>query len=124
MPGLQPDGTQTVRGIAVAMPSSLPPGVWAPLVRRLSEAPFLRRAEAASFAERVVPVQEGATITPSTLRFPRDYVDAIREQRRNVFAFRSMLAAPSPQPAQLERNLLYAEAGEYVTAPGGAGTTR
>ena len=31
VPGLQPDGTETVRGIAVAMPAALPPGIWAPL---------------------------------------------------------------------------------------------
>jgi hypothetical protein len=117
VPGPQPDGTETVRGVAVAMPASLPPGVWAPLVRRLSEAPFLDRAEAATFARQADPVQDAAAITPSALRFPRDYVDAIREQRRNVAAFRSMLAAPSPQPATLERNLLYAEAGEYVANP-------
>ena len=115
VPGLQPDGTQTVRGIAVQMPAALPPAIWAPLVRRLSEAPFLRRTQAATFAEQVHPTQEGAVATPSLARFPRDYVDAIRDQRRNVTAYRSMLAGPSPQPARLERNLLFAEAGEYVS---------
>ena len=117
VPGLQPDGSETVRGIAVAMPATLPPQAWAPLVRRLSRAPFLRPTPAAEFTQRVNPVQAGAVITPSLERFPRDYVEAIRDQRRNVAAFRSMLAAPSPQPARLERNLLYAEAGQYVGDP-------
>lgn len=115
VPGLQPDGSQTVRGVAVQMPAALPPAIWAPLVRRLSEAPFLQRTPAAGFAEDVNPSLEGAAIVPSIARFPRDYVDAIRDQRRNVAALRSMLAGPSPQPARLDRNLLYAEAGEYVT---------
>jgi hypothetical protein len=114
VPGLQPDGTQTVRGVAVQMPAALPPAIWAPLVRRLSEAPFLRRSRAAAFAEAINPTSDGAAVIPSLARFPRDYVDAIRDQRRNVAAFRSMLAGPSPQPARLDRDLLYAEAGEYV----------
>ena len=114
VPGLQPDGTQTVRGVAVQMPAALPPAIWAPLVRRLSEAPFLHRSQAAAFAEAVNPTSDGAAVIPSPARFPRDYVDAIRDQRRNVAAYRSMLAGPSPQPARLDRDLLYAEAGEYV----------
>ena len=119
VPGLQPDGTETVRGIAVAMPAALPPGIWAPLIRRLAEAPFLRPTPAATFVEQVNPVQPPATVIPSLERFPRDYVDAIRDQRRNVAAYRSMLAGrPSPQPARLDRNLLYAEAGQYVQRPG------
>ena len=114
VPGLQPDGTQTVRGVAVQMPAALPPAIWAPLVRRLSEAPFLHRSQAAAFAEAINPTSDGAAVIPSPARFPRDYVDAIRDQRRNVAAYRSMLAGPSPQPARLDRDLLYAEAGEYV----------
>jgi hypothetical protein len=118
VPGLQPDGTETVRGIAVAMPAALPPGIWAPLIRRLAEAPFLRPTPVASFVDEVNPVQPPATVIPSLERFPRTYVDAIRDQRRNVAAYRSMLAGrPSPQPARLERNLLYAEAGQYVGDP-------
>jgi hypothetical protein len=117
VPGLQADGTETVRGVAVALPTALPPEAWAPLVRRLSQAPFLVPTEANTFAERVNPGQGSAAFTPSTARFPRDYVDAIRDQRRNVTAYRSMLTAPSPQPARLDRNLLYAEAGQYVAEP-------
>ena len=118
VPGLQPDGTETVRGIAVAMPAALPPGIWAPLIRRLAEAPFLRPTQAATFAGEVNPVQPPATVIPSLERFPDIYVDAIRDQRRNVAAYRSMLSGrPSPQPARLDRNLLYAEAGQYVRDP-------
>ena len=117
VPGLQLDGTQTVRGVAVALPASLPPAAWAPLVRRLAEAPFLRPSSAAIVSERVHPVQEGLTVTPSLERFPREYVEAIRQERRSVAAYRSMLGGPSPQPARLDRNLLYAGAGEFVSDP-------
>ena len=119
VPGVQPDGTETVRGIAISMPAALPPDIWSPLIRRLAEAPFLRPTPSVTFVDEVNPVQPPATVIPSLERFPREYVDAIREQRRNVAAYRSMLAdEPSPQPARLDRNLLYAEAGQYVSDPG------
>lgn len=117
VPGPQPDGTETVRGVAVAMPASLPPDIWRPLLRRLSEAPFLRAAHADAFAERINPAQEEAEVIASTARFPRDYVEAIRQERRDVTAFRSMLVEPSAQPDRLERNLLFAQAGQYVADP-------
>ena len=116
VPGLQLDGSETVRGIALSLPAALPADMWAPLVRRLSRAPFLRLTDAVSFAEHVHPVQEAGVIAQSFDRFPRDYVGAIRDQRRNVAAYRSMLE-PSTLPARLERDLLYAEAGQYVGDP-------
>ena len=117
VPGLQLDGSETVRGIALSLPAALPADMWAPLVRRLSRAPFLRLTDAVSFAEHVHPVQEAGVIAQSFDRFPSYYVGAIRDQRRNVAAYRSMLPRTSTQPARLERNLLYAEAGQYVGDP-------
>jgi hypothetical protein len=118
VPGPQPDGSETVRGIAVALPASLPAGMWGPVVRRLTQAPFLDPTLASEFVDVVTPGQGPATLIPSTARFPRDYVEAIRDQRRNVNAYRSMLTTSSPQPDRLDRNLLYAEAGQYVAEPG------
>lgn len=117
VPGPQPDGTETVRGVALTMPASLPPDIWSPLLRRLSEAPFLRAAHADEFAEQINPAQEDGDVVASTARFPRDYVEAIRQEHRDVTAFRSMLVEPSAQPDRLERNLLYAQAGQYVAEP-------
>lgn len=117
VPGPQPDGSETVRGVAVAMPASLPPGMWGPLLRRLAEAPFLRSMPAEEFVSQVNPVQEDGQIVASTARFPRDYVEALRQEHRDVAAFRSMLVDPSPEPDRLERNLLVAESGQYVAEP-------
>jgi hypothetical protein len=117
VPAPQPDGSETIRGVAVAMPAALPPALWAPLIRRLSEAPFLRTMPADAFASRVNPVQEGGDIAASTARFPRDYVEAVRQEHRDVDAFRSMLVEPSPEPDRLERHLLFATAGQYVEDP-------
>lgn len=119
VPAPQLDGSETVRGIAVALPAVLPAEMWLPLVRRLSRAPFLRLTDAVSFAERVHPAPEGGEIARSVARFPDDYVDDIRDQRRNVAAYRSMLGlgGTSTQPDKLERNLFYAEAAQYVGDP-------
>ncbi|MDQ3210535.1 MAG: DUF6049 family protein [Actinomycetota bacterium] len=115
--GPQLDGSETVRGVALSLPASLPPALWAPLVRRVSRAPFVQLTHAGVFAGRVHPVQDDAAIVESLARFPRDYVDAIREQHRNVAAYRSMLVDPSPEPDRLDRSLLFAEAGDYVDDP-------
>lgn len=117
VPGPQPDGSETIRGVAVAMPAALPPALWTPLIRRLSQVPFLQAMPADRFASRINPVQEGGEIVASTARFPRDYVEAIRQEHRDVDAFRSMLVEPDPEPDRLERNLLFAAAGQYVEEP-------
>ena len=116
VPGPQPDGTETIRGVAVFVPSSLPAAMWDPLVRRLTSAAFLRAAPADAFARRVNPVQEDAVVVQSGDVLARDYVDDIREQHRNVAAYRSMLA-PAPLPTRFERNLLYAESAQYLHDP-------
>jgi hypothetical protein len=103
------------RGVAVALPSTLPPAAWTPLVTRLGGAPFLKRIQADSLIRRVVPsAGEGTLALPSTAAFSSDYADALRGERRRVSAYRSMLPADSTIAARLERNLLMAEAGRYV----------
>ncbi|HVF07372.1 MAG TPA: DUF6049 family protein, partial [Actinomycetota bacterium] len=115
VPGPQLDGSETVRGVAVSLPSSLPATMWDPLVRRLTSAAFLRPTAADTLAGRVHPVQEDAVVVESGDVLARDYVDAIREQRRNVAALRSMLEpGPATLPVRLERNLLYAESAQYL----------
>lgn len=118
VPGPQLDGSETVRGVAVSVPSSVPAAMWDPLVRRLTSASFLRAITADTLAARVHPVQEDAVVVESGDVLARDYVDAIRAQRRNVAALRSMLGpGPATLPARLERNLLYAESAQYLYDP-------
>ena len=117
VPGPQLDGSETVRGVAVFLPSSLPATMWDPLVRRLTSAAFLRPTAADTLIARVHPVQENAVLVKSGDVLARDYVDAIREQRRNVAALQSMLEPPATLPARLERNLLYAESAQYLYDP-------
>lgn len=111
-----------VRGVAVDLPADLPTGIWGPLTRRLADAPFLLGVTARQLVHQVFPVGDTSAIaTPSEVSLPRAYADAIRDARRRVDAYESMLKPGSPTPDRLRRNLLMAESGEYVeNLPSGA----
>jgi hypothetical protein len=104
-----------VRGIAIGLPSTLPATLWGPLLFRIDTAPFLKAVRPRNLVAAVNPPgAEAVLAVPSTAGFSRSYVTAIRTERGNVNAYRSMLAAPNPLSDQLDRDLLYAEAGQYV----------
>jgi hypothetical protein len=105
----------TVRGVAIDLPADLPAGIWGPLTRRLADAPFLQGVTARQLVHQVFPVGDTTALaTPSDASFPRAYADAIRDARRRVDGFESMLTQGSAVPDRLRRNLLMAESGEYV----------
>ena len=119
VPAPQPDGSPTVRGIALALPTGLPAGLWAPLVGRIADAPFLRPTLAQEFAAQVNPAGPVASLrSPSDVAFSRTYADGIREERRDVDAYRTMLTVESPAPDRLDLDLLNAESGVYVGETG------
>ncbi|MGZ5317043.1 MAG: hypothetical protein ACXWZD_01340 [Actinomycetota bacterium] len=111
-----------VRGVAVDLPADLPAGIWGPLTRRLADAPFLLGVTARQLVHQEFPVGDtSALAAPSDVSFPRTYADAIRDARRRVDGYASMLEPESPTPDRLRRNLLMAESGEYVEdLPAGA----
>ena len=119
VPAQQPDGSQTVRGIAMALPSGLPSRLWGQIMRRIADAPFLRTAFAQDFTEQVNPSGAAAALSnPSTATFSRAYAEGIRDERGSVEAYRSMLVEDDPTPNELDRDLLYAEWGGYLGAVG------
>ncbi len=113
VPAEQPDGTETVRGVAVALAASLPPGMWGPMTRRLADAPFLVPTHAQDFVETVNPVQPADVLaTPSPARFDRDVrrADPRRTPGRRGLSFdaprrirrsptRSAVICCTPKPA-------------------------
>jgi hypothetical protein len=104
-----------VRGIALGLPATLPAGLWEPLLKRIAGAPFLQTTHASDFVTEVNPPAAAASLSsPSTAGFTRAYAAAIRTERDSVAAYRSMLIGASTLPDQLDRNLLFAEAGQYV----------
>jgi hypothetical protein len=121
VPADQPDGSATVRGVALALSAGLPAGIWAPLVGRVAAAPFLDPRFAQEFAAQVNPAGPPSTLlAPSSLTFSKTYADGIRAERRSVDAYRSMLVAPDPLPDELSLDLLFSEAGTYLGEAGEA----
>jgi hypothetical protein len=103
------------RGVAVALPAGADPGFWGPFVRRLVRAPFLDAVTADELVSLVPPPVDPASLAvPSTASFSPGYADAIKRERRDVRAYASMLPTGDPSPARLSRDLLYAEAKEYL----------
>ncbi len=91
-PAPQPDGTPTVRGLALALPSQLPPTIWTPLLRRLALAPWLKPEHAQDFVTSVNPPGPAATLeAPDEGAFTTGYADDIRTLQRDIGAYESML---------------------------------
>jgi hypothetical protein len=103
------------RGVALSLPAGVQPAFWGPFVRRLVRAPFLGAVGAEELVSLVPPPADTASLAvPSTDSFSPGYADAIKRERRDVRAYASMLPAGDPSPARLSRDLLYAEAREYL----------
>jgi hypothetical protein len=108
--------TPHVRGIALALPSTLPPRMWAPMLERLQGTPFLRLTDAAAFASSVNPPGEPAVLrSPDASSFPASYTEQIREQQHRIGTYRSMLTEVSPVPDDLTRDIYYSQSAQYVT---------
>ena len=109
-----------VRGVAVAPPPTLPPAMWSPLLRRITEAPFLQPVTATALVEQVDPPNpnaESALVAPASSFFDPTYADRIDVLRGHVEAYGSMLGATSDIPIELRRKLFIATAPPYVADP-------
>lgn len=103
------------RGVAVSLPAGLPARFWGAFLGRIAAAPFLRLTAVERLTALIPPPTAPSTLlTPSTARFSPPYTEAIKRERRDVLAFRSMLVDGSPIPDRLARDLLYAESAEYL----------
>ena len=109
-------GGNTVRGVAITLPSTLPAGFWPAFTHRVTLAPFLQPVTAADLVTQVPPLAQPVDLAPSApLTFPAPYINALRTARRDVVAFRSMLPTGDPQPDRLDRNLYIAEAAGFLS---------
>ncbi len=111
-PGLQ-------RGLALTLPEDLafPGAFFGTLVRGLSSAPWLAPERATNLAATFFHA-DTTQLVPSDLPvFDHAYVDELKQARRRIDIYRSMLVNENPVPDQLETGLLLAEAGQFVEAP-------
>ncbi|MGZ4125835.1 MAG: DUF6049 family protein [Actinomycetota bacterium] len=107
-----------LRGIAMTLGENVlaPGGFYVPLVRGISDAPWLSKRTASGLvADGDLPAPKGvAAITPSSSSFTTTYVDDLKQARRRVEILRSMLVPPSSQPGHLDQLLLLAESQRFV----------
>ena len=106
----------TERGIAIALSENLaaPPGFFAPLARGIAAAPWLAPRSASTLAASFPPQWEGTLAPSEPVAFPRSYVDALKQARLRVDAYRSMLVGDTTVPDRLDTQLLLAESGQFV----------
>lgn len=102
-------------GIALALPDSLPPLLWKPLLGRLVQAPFLQATHAQDLVDGIEPAGPPGTLSaPEVGAFSPTFAGTIRDARNAVNAYASMLVEPSDEPMRLWDSILRAEAVEYV----------
>ncbi|MEA2555123.1 MAG: hypothetical protein QOI60_454, partial [Actinomycetota bacterium] len=106
----------TVRGVAITLPATLPAAFWPAFTHRVSGASFLQPVTAKGLVAQVPPPADPVQLAGSEpARFRSPYVNALRTARRHIAAFRSMLPPSDPQPDRLDRNLLVAESAVYLS---------
>lgn len=104
-----------VRGLALGLDSSLPPGIWEPLMTRIAGAPFLRMVHAQDLATGVEPPGAEAELTgTSQIVLPVEYASRLNSTQADLDAYASMLTEDKGVSERLQLDLLYAQAGEFV----------
>jgi len=80
----------------------------------VASAPWLRKSTASAMAEAFPPTSETALAATIPVTFPRTYVDTIKQTRRRIETYRSMLVDKSVEPDRLDTMLLLAESGQFL----------
>jgi Family of unknown function (DUF6049) len=105
------------RGIAVTFPEEFDPSgaFFGQLVRGVAGAPWLRKSTASAMAEAFPPTSESKLAGSTPVTFSRTYVDLIKETRRLIGTYRTMLVdKESVDPDRLDTMLLLAESGQFL----------
>jgi hypothetical protein len=108
-----------LRGIALIMSedSLLPASFFAAFTRSIASAPWLTPMHAGEFATAFAPSEPSSLAGPSLRRFSTSYVDELKQARRRIATYRSMLVEPAIEPDRLETLLLLAESRQYLSTP-------
>jgi hypothetical protein len=108
-----------LRGIALVVSEDffLPPSFFVPFARAVATAPWLTTMHAGEFTSLFPPAEPSLLTAALPRRFSSEYVDELRQARRRVSTYRSMLVEPSEEPDRLETMLLFAESRQYLSNP-------
>jgi hypothetical protein len=112
-------GDEIERGLALDLATGLPAEFWRPAIRRLAAAPFLRGTHAGDLADLIEPAPDPAQLLPyDEAGFTEGYADDLEATGRRLAAFASVLEEPVDEASRRRRDLLYAEASQYVENEG------
>ena len=113
-----PEG-DVVRGLALDLLPDLPTEIWGEVVERLSNAPFLDPIYAEELPFAVNPEPSPAALDPAAGEgFTPAYADELAATGNRVAAFASILEEPADEADRLRRQMLYAEASQYIENEG------
>ncbi|MGZ8635665.1 MAG: DUF6049 family protein [Actinomycetota bacterium] len=107
------------RGIAIVLSEDLrlPPSFYSAFTRGVAGAPWLSPTHASEFALEFPPDGPSVLTAPAPRRFATTYVEELKQARRQVATYRSMLVDPSTEPDRLDALLLLAESRQYLSNP-------
>jgi len=109
-----------VRGIAVTLSEALhlPGGFYAAFARDVATAPWLRPTAATELAADFPPPGVPSPLAaPSVSRFSDAYVDELKQARRRIDIYRSMVVDQSTDPDRFDTYLLLAESSDFLINP-------
>ena len=107
------------RGLALDLLPDLPTAIWGEVVERLSDAPFLDPVYAEELPFEVDPDPIPAALEPPAADgFTPGYADDLAATGRRLAAFVSILEEPAQEADRLRREMLYAEASQYILNEG------
>lgn len=107
------------RGISMVFPEDLelPGGFFPPFVLGVGGAPWLRPVGSHELVAAFPADDPSVLASPSTSAFGASYVAELKQTRRRIDVYRSMLVQDSPEPERLETQLLLAESGSFLSDP-------
>lgn len=107
------------RGLAMVLPESLdlPGGFYGLLVRGVAAAPWLHPVTARDLVAAFPPGNPNALAVSAPASFSSTYVDELKQTRRRIDVYRSMLVDESLEPDRLDTELLLAESGDFLQDP-------
>jgi hypothetical protein len=107
------------RGVAIVLSEDLQvaPAFYGAVARDIAGAPWLAPMHAGDFVTTYAPSEPSPLASPTPRRFSTTYVGALKQARRRVDTYRSMLIEPSDGPDRYDRMLLLAESREYLSDP-------
>jgi hypothetical protein len=107
------------RGMALVVSEDLvlPPAFFGAFTRAIAGAPWLAPMHAGEFAVAFPPAEPSLLTAPVPRRFSSTYVAELKQARRRIATYRSMLLEPSEEPDRFDTMLLLAESRQYLSNP-------